>query len=97
MNGSLESEVHLIAELRFRIFRLLEERQRERSGVPTAGQIADVLGEPLRSVVVTLRSSEAMGIVELAEGLGSGMEDADIAVYLKPHAYIYLEAHLNPE
>jgi len=82
-----------LAELRLRIFRLLEERQRERSDVPTAGEIARALGEPFRNVIVTLRSSEAMGMVELAECFG--MEDEDIPVYLKQPAYIYIESRLN--
>lgn len=84
-----------MAELRLRIFRLLEERQRARPGIATAGEIAEALGEPLRNIVVTLRSSEAMGMVELAEGFG--MRDEDIPVYLKQQAYIYLESHLNPD
>jgi DNA-binding transcriptional ArsR family regulator len=85
-----------LAELRLRIFRLLEERQRERSDLPTAGEIARAVEEPLRNVVVTLRSSEAMGMVELVQCFGE--EDKDVSVYLKPPAYIYLESNLiEPE
>jgi hypothetical protein len=80
--------------LRTRIFRLVEERERAGISVmPTAGQIADVLGEPLRNIVVTLRSSEAMGQVWLARGLNE--KDEDIPVMLKPPAYIYLESAMN--
>ena len=81
-------------ELRLRIFRLLEERRRVApSEMPTAGQISEALGEPLRSVVVTLRSSAAMGQVGLAEGLNEA--ESDIPVMLKPAAFIYLESAMN--
>ena len=83
-----------MAELRYRIFRLLEERERAgSSGLPTAGVIAETLDEPLRSVVITLRSSAAIGMIELVEGFGT--KDENLSVLLKPPAYIYLEAHLN--
>jgi hypothetical protein len=83
-----------MSELRLRIFRLVEERQRAgRSEMPTAGEIAEVLGEPLRNVVVTLRSSEAIGQVWLPIGLDE--QDKDIPVVLKPAAFIYLEANLQ--
>jgi hypothetical protein len=80
--------------LRYRIFCLIEERQRAGGrGLPTSGEIAEALQAPLRDVVVTLRSSEAMSMVELAEGFGT--PDDDISVLLKPQAYIYLESQLN--
>ena len=85
-----------MAELRLRIFRLLEERQRAgRSEFATAGEIAATLSQPLRNVVVVLKSSEAMGQVWIPRGLNE--TDKDLPVMLKQPAYIYLEAHLNEE
>lgn len=81
-------------ELRLRIFRILEERRRVApSDMPTAGEIAEAVGEPLRKVVVTLRSSAAMNMVWLAEGLNEA--ESDIPVMLKPAAFIYLESAMN--
>jgi hypothetical protein len=61
--------------------------------MPTARQIASALEEPLRKVVVTLRSSAAMNQVWLAEGLNEREED--IPVMLKPLAFTYLESGMN--
>jgi len=85
----------MLPELRHRIFRLIEERQRRTSEMPTCGQIAQALGEPLRNIVVTLTASEAMGMVWIPRGL-SESED-EWPVMLKPSAYIYLEAQLAKE
>ncbi len=83
-------------ELRVRAFRLLEERRNVApSEMPTMGQIADALGEPLRKVAVMLRSSAAMGQVSLAEGLNE--DDADIPVMLQQRAFIYLESAMNDQ
>ena len=85
-----------MAELRLRVLRLLEERERSRAaGLPTIGEIAAALGEPIRNVTITLRSSEAMGMVELAEAFGDS--DEDVGVLLKPGAFIYLESAMNKE
>jgi len=81
-------------ELRHRIFRLLEEREQHGGiGIPTIGEIAEALGEPLRSVAVVLKSSEAMGMVVIHRYLGT--DEADFTVMLKPPAFIYLEQQLN--
>ncbi len=83
-----------MAELRFRIFRLVEERERAGiSEMPTAGLISKALNVRLRDVVVTLKSAQAMGQVWLPIGLNE--PDEDIPVMLKSSAYIYLEAALN--
>ena len=84
-----------MSELRLRIFRLLEERQRHTAEFATAAQIANVLGEPVRRVVITIRSSQAMGMVDIPAGLNE--RDGDLPVMLKPAAYIYLESHLDEE
>jgi len=83
-----------MSDLRLKIFRLLEERERAgRAEFATAGEIAETLGEPLRNVVVVLRSSEAMGQVSIPRGLNE--DGAELPVGLKSAAYIYLEARLN--
>ena len=84
-----------MADLRLRIFRLVEERVRSQGlgGSPTVRQIAEGGGQPLRNVLVTLKSSEAMGMVKLE--IAAGQKDEDALVLLQPPAYIYLEQHLN--
>jgi len=80
--------------LRLRIFRLLEERRRVApSDMPTVGQIAEALGEPVRSIFLTIQSSEVMGQVWLARGLNE--RDDEVPVMLKPPAFVYLEAAMN--
>ena len=83
-----------MSDLRLRMFRLLEERERAgRAEFATSGEIAETLGEPLRNVVVVLKSSEAMGQISIPRGLNEG--DEELPVMLKPPAYIYLESRLN--
>lgn len=84
-----------MAELRLRVFRLVEERVRSQGlgSAPTVRQVAETLGEPLRDVLVTVKSSEAMGMVTLLTPAGT--KDEDSTVILQPAAYIYLEQHLN--
>jgi len=84
-----------MAELRLRIFRFIEERVRSQGlgGAPTVRETAETLGEPLRNVSVTLKSSEAKGQVKLE--IAAGQKDEDAQVLLQPPAYIYLEQHLN--
>lgn len=84
-----------VTELGLRILHLLNERERKRTDLPTAGEIARALGVAPRLVVVTVRSLEAMGLVEVAQRFG--MEDEDIRVCLKPRAYVYLAADLNSD
>ncbi len=84
-----------MAELRVRIFRLIEERVRSQGlgGAPTVRETAETLREPLRNVSVTLKASEAMGMVKLE--IAAGQKDEDSLVLLQPPAYIYLESRLN--
>lgn len=81
-------------ELRDRILILLEERrQAGTSGMPKIGDIAEGLGERLRDVVTVLYSSEAIGL--LAIHRYPGEDEKDLAVTLKPAAYIHLESQLR--
>ena len=80
---------------RFRIFRLLEERQHAgKAGIPTMGEIAEALGISLRDASLVLKSSEAMGMVAIHRY--SGATEDQFTVFLKSPAYIYLESN-QPE
>ncbi|HEV8695702.1 MAG TPA: hypothetical protein VGQ93_16195 [Lysobacter sp.] len=81
-----------MAELRYRVLRLLDERENAgTAGVPTIGDIADALGVSLREVSVVLKSSEAMGLVSIRRYMGA--TENDFAVTLTTPAFIYLESH----
>jgi hypothetical protein len=84
-----------MTQLRYRILRLLDERQHSgRAGIPAMGEIAEGLGMSLRDVSVVLTSSEAMGMVAIHRFAGA-TED-QFTVFLKSPAYVYLESH-QPE
>jgi len=83
-----------MAELRFRILRLLHEReQRHTHGSPTIGELAEAVGEPFHKVSLVLKSSEAMGMLSIHRYLGTPEED--FAVILKPGAYVHLESQME--
>ena len=83
-----------MTELRFRMLRLLNEReQREAPGVPTIGELAEAVGEPLHKVSLVLKSSEAMGMIAIHRYMGT--PEADFAVTLKPSAYVHLESQME--
>ena len=84
-----------MTELRYRVLRLLDERENAGTvGTPTIGEVAVALGVSLRDVSVVLESSEAMGMVAIRRYRGA--TERDYAVILKSPAYIYLESH-QPE
>jgi predicted transcriptional regulator len=83
-----------MTELRFRILRLLHERaRREVSGIPTIGEVAEAVGEPLHKVSLVLKSSEAMGMIAIHRYMGTPEES--FAVTLKPGAYVHLESQME--
>jgi hypothetical protein len=85
-----------VVDLKLSIIRLLDERNRARTpGIATSAQIAAALDEPLKKVLVTLRSAAAIGLLKLIQTWSD--RDEDISVSLLGPAYIYLEAAMNSE
>lgn len=82
-----------MTELRYRVLRLLDERENAgTTGTPTIGDVADALGVSVRDVALVLESSEAMGMVGIRRY--SRATEKDYAVILKSPAFIYLESNV---
>jgi len=85
-----------MTELRYRVLRLLDERENAGTvGTPTIGEVAVALGVSLRDVSVVLESSEAMGLVAIRRY--SAETENDYTVILRSPAFTYLESHLPSE
>jgi hypothetical protein len=84
-------------ELRYRVLRLLDERENAGTagGTPTIGDVANALAVPLEEVAAVLKSSEVMGLVAIRRF--SGAAEKDCAVVLKSPAFMYLESHQASE